>query len=228
MPVITFANSKGGSGKTTSSLLLACALAQNTATAIVDADPRKPLASWKKKSLDNGTFPKNLTVVSDISEDNITKTIEGLAEANTFVAVDLEGLASRMMSFAISRSDYIIVPCKEQQQDVEAALDVLKKLGQDFDMLGRRIPFALLFTMTKYVKSRSSRAIIEQLKNSPINVFRTEITERDPFSQIFMRGGTIYDLDKKVVTNIDKAIEEVDAFTLEVVDRLKQARQAAA
>ncbi len=227
MPVITFANSKGGSGKTTSSLLLACALAQKTATAIIDADPRKPLASWKKKSIENGTFPKNLTVESDVNEDNIIKTIEGLQSSNTFVAVDLEGLASRMMSYAVARSDYIIVPCKEQQQDVEAALDVLRKLGLDFDMLGRKVPFALLFTMTKYVKSRSSRAIVEQLKNSPISVFRTEITERDSFSQIFMRGGTIYDLDKATVSNIDKAIEEVDAFTLEAIDRLKLTRAAA-
>ncbi|UDF05775.1 ParA family protein [Asticcacaulis sp. AND118] len=226
MPVITFANSKGGSGKTTSALLLANALALGKPTAIIDADPRKPIASWKKKSDERGTFPANLTVVSDVNEDNLIDKIETLKQLNTFVIVDLEGLASKMMSYAVARSDYILVPCKEQQQDVEAALQVLGALKRDFQMLNRNVPFSLLFTMTKYVKSRSSRAIVDQLKATTIAVFQTEITERDPYSQIFMRGGTIYDL-KGVVTNIDKAIEEVDAFTVELIDRLKQTRKAA-
>ena len=41
MPVIAFANSKGGSGKTTSALLLAQALAAHRPTTIIDADPRR-------------------------------------------------------------------------------------------------------------------------------------------------------------------------------------------
>jgi len=226
MPVITFANSKGGSGKTTSALLLASALAQSKPTAIIDADPRKPIASWKRKSEEKGTYPDNLTVISDVSEENVIDKIESLQQSHTFVIVDLEGLASKMMSYAVARSDYILVPCKEQQQDVEAALDVLRSLGRDFQAINRQVPFALLFTMTKYVKSRSSRAIVDQLKSTKIAVCQTEITERDPYSQIFMRGGTIYHL-KGIVTNIDKAIEEVDAFTVEIIERLKQARKAA-
>lgn len=46
MPVIAFANSKGGSGKTTSALLLACELAEKTAVTIIDADPRHPVTKW--------------------------------------------------------------------------------------------------------------------------------------------------------------------------------------
>ena len=47
MPVIAFANSKGGSGKTTSALLLACELANAKAVTLIDADPRHPISrTW--------------------------------------------------------------------------------------------------------------------------------------------------------------------------------------
>ena len=40
MPILAFANSKGGSGKTTSALLLACELAESKPVTVIDADPR--------------------------------------------------------------------------------------------------------------------------------------------------------------------------------------------
>ena len=49
MPVIAFANSKGGSGKTTSALLLAQALAAHRPTTLIDADPRHPITTWAEK-----------------------------------------------------------------------------------------------------------------------------------------------------------------------------------
>ena len=48
MAVIAFANSKGGSGKTTSALLLACELAHSKPVTVIDADPRKP--GWRTQS----------------------------------------------------------------------------------------------------------------------------------------------------------------------------------
>ena len=47
MPIISFANPKGGAGKTTSALLLASELASKGAqVAIIDADPEKWISGW--------------------------------------------------------------------------------------------------------------------------------------------------------------------------------------
>jgi chromosome partitioning protein len=47
MPIISFANPKGGAGKTTSALLLACELAEKGASIIiVDADPERWISQW--------------------------------------------------------------------------------------------------------------------------------------------------------------------------------------
>ncbi len=42
MPVISFASSKGGAGKTTSAIILATELAQGTDIVLIDADPAQP------------------------------------------------------------------------------------------------------------------------------------------------------------------------------------------
>ena len=47
MAVIVAANPKGGSGKSTSCLVLGTTLASKGATvAIIDADPQKPVGRW--------------------------------------------------------------------------------------------------------------------------------------------------------------------------------------
>jgi chromosome partitioning protein len=224
MPVISFANSKGGSGKTTTALLLACHIAQTKRVTIIDGDPRQPITSWASKE---GKVPDNLTVVGNINEDNVQSLIEEAAARDPFVIVDLEGTASKTMGFAIGESDFIVIPCKEQQQDAEAAVQVIRSMQRDFKQMRREIPFALLFTMTKFVKSRAARIIVDQFKTSPIPTFTTEIYERDAYSQIFLRGGTIYDL-KDTAKNTEKAVENVDAFMVELIQTLKSQIQKAA
>ena len=47
MPIISFANPKGGAGKTTSALILATELAAKGAqVAIIDADPEKKASNY--------------------------------------------------------------------------------------------------------------------------------------------------------------------------------------
>lgn len=221
MPVIAFANSKGGSGKTTSALLLACELAQAKPVTIIDADPRRPISTWA--SLPN--VPKNLTVIQNGSEKTILEEIEDASARTPFVIIDLEGTASRLMSYAISQSDLVIIPTKEQQQDALAAIDVIKEIHRDMKAVRREIPYAVLFTQSKVVaKSRTARLIAEQFRNNPkIDTFGSEINERDAFSAMFAIGGHVRTL--KDVNNLDAAISNVEAFAAEVIAKLRTNRE---
>lgn len=219
MPVISFANSKGGSGKTTSALLLATALAENTPTTIIDADPRQPITQWAK--LDG--VAKNLTVVSNQSEKTILDEIEQAAARDPFVLIDLEGTASRLMSYAISQSDLVIIPLKEQQQDAAAAIDVIQEIHRDMKATRRHIPFAALFTQSKAaVKSRTARHIGNQFRENPqIDCFTTEIHERDAFAALFSMGGTVRGMNSQNVNGLPKALENIEQFKAEVISRLR-------
>ncbi|EPX75650.1 AAA family ATPase [Salipiger mucosus] len=222
MPVISFANSKGGSGKTTSALLLASALAETRPTTIIDADPRHPITTWAEKT----GRPETLSVVTNTSEKTILDEIEEAAGRDPFVIIDLEGTASRLMSYAISQSDLVIVPLKEQQQDAQAALDVIQEIHRDMKALRRRIPYSVLFTQSRAaVKSRTARHISAQFRNNDqIDTFDTEIHERDAFAAMFSMGGTVAGMDPKQVNGIDKALANIEAFRAEVVAKLRAIR----
>ena len=127
MPVVAIANAKGGSGKTTAALLLATELARGAKVTPIDADPRRPLTAWA--ALPNK--PANIHVVTSAGEKAILDEIEAAATVTPFVIIDLEGVASRMASFAMSQADLVIIPAQEQQQDVAAAIDVIAELHRD-------------------------------------------------------------------------------------------------
>jgi chromosome partitioning protein len=98
MLIISVANPKSGSGKSTSSLVIGTTLAKQGATVtIVDADPNQPLMNWSK-----GDTKNPARIIGGISEDQIIDTIDNEAAENQFVIVDLEGTASRMVSRAFS------------------------------------------------------------------------------------------------------------------------------
>lgn len=219
MPVIAFANSKGGSGKTTSALLLACSLADTKPTTIIDADPRHPISTWAKMP----GKPEALSVITNASEKTILDEIESAAAKDPFVIIDLEGTASRLMSYAISQADLVIIPLKEQQQDALAALDVIQEIHRDMKATRRKIPYAVLFTQSRAaVKSRTARHIASQFRDNPkIDTFDIEIHERDAFAAIFSIGGSVAGLDPKKVNGIDKALENVEGFQNEVIRKLR-------
>lgn len=224
MPVISFANSKGGSGKTTSALLLAQALAAHKTTTLIDADPRHPVTTWAARP----GCPEALTIVTNQSEKTILDEVEEAAARDPFVIIDLEGTASRLMSYAISQSDLVIIPIKEQQQDALAALSVIEEIHRDMKATRRVIPYAVLITQSRAaVKSRTARHIAAQFRdNDRIDCFTTEIHERDAFSAMFSIGGTVANMDPRLVNGIDRALENIEAFRIEVTARLRAIRDA--
>ena len=61
MAVITFANTKGGAGKTTAVLLLASELARRgLRVCVIDTDPQRWLSKWR----DNADHRIDLTVIT--------------------------------------------------------------------------------------------------------------------------------------------------------------------
>lgn len=218
MPVISFANSKGGSGKTTAALLTACQLAKTGDVALIDADPRQPISSWANKR-EQG-LPAGLSVIKDVTETNIWDVIEQTRNNFKWVIIDLEGTASKLTGVATTSSDLIIVPTMEMQQDAEAAADVIKVLMRDFKQFRREVPYAILFSRTKFVKSKVEKHINQQFRTKPGLCFDVELTQRDAYAQIFVRGDTLNELTLKDVAARDKAVDELERFVREIEARI--------
>ncbi|MBP2506301.1 chromosome partitioning protein, partial [Methylobacterium sp. PvP109] len=145
MPVITFSSPKGGAGKTTAACILASMLAEQGATVtIIDADPNQFVQEWAQLP----GLPATLQVVGGATEETIMDKIEEAASMTAFVIVDLEGLASLMVSHAISMSDLVVIPVQGSQFDASQAARQIGLIKRTEKRGGRAIPYTVLITRT--------------------------------------------------------------------------------
>jgi len=226
MPTIVFASPKGGAGKSTSAVVLATELAGQGATvAIIDADPNKPVSRWANRP----GRPASLTVVVDATEDSILDEIDRASLKAAFVIVDLEGTASLMVGYAISRADLVIIPTQGSLLDASEAVKAIRLIRNMEKTAGRAIPAAILFTRTSAaIRPRSLQAIEAEFASSGVRVLETQMHERDAFRAIFSFGGSLSDLDRSQVGNVLAAIANARAFAAEVLSILKPAAREAA
>ena len=219
MPVIVFASPKGGAGKSTSAVILATELAlKGAAVTILDADPNKPVSQWAKRA----GRPDNLTVIADISEKTIIDDIETAAQKTPFVIVDLEGTASIMVAYAISRADIVIIPTQGSQLDAAEAAKAIKLIRQQEKAFNKSIPYSILFTRTSSaIRPRTLAHIQKEFTKHGIRSFETQIHEREAYRALFSFGGTLESLNPANVSNLAAAIVNARAFAGEVVSMLK-------
>jgi chromosome partitioning protein len=219
MPTIVFASPKGGVGKSTAAVLLATELASHGGTVtMVDADPNRPLTQWATRP----GRPDKLTVISTTTEESIIDTIEKAAILTTFVIVDLEGTASMMAGYAMSRADLVIIPAQGSHLDATEAVKAIKLVRGQERAFQRKIPFAILFTRTSAaIRPRMLQSIETEFRENRIPMFGTQIHEREAYRAVFAFGGTVAGLDPAQVANLDAAKLNARMFAGEVIETLK-------
>ncbi len=224
MPTIVFASPKGGAGKSTAAVLLAAELAERGASVtFIDADPNKPVSRWGSRP----GKPATMTVLTDITEDTIIDTIERAATESAFVVVDLEGTASMMVGYALSRADLAIIPTQGSQLDAAEAVKAIALIRRQERAFNKTIPLAVLFTRTSAaIRPRTLKSIEAEFVNAGIRVFGTQIHEREAYRAIFVFGGTLSGLDPEQVTNIPASMANARAFAAETIAMLKEPRAA--
>jgi len=223
MPTIVFVSPKGGAGKTTSALVLATQLAKKTNVTVIDADPNHPIATWAK----GDSKPSNMTVVSDVNEENIADLIDEAASTSPIVIVDLEGTASKIVVMAVTRADFVIIPTQGSELDAEQAGRALNVIKQHEKSMRRananyKLPFKVLLTRTNAaIRARTLSHIERSMTAAGIPMFEAEMNEREAFKAMFSFRKPLELLDKSAVSNIDKAIANAEQFALEVINDLR-------
>lgn len=220
MPVISFANPKGGAGKTTSALILATQLSENDASVtIIDADPERWISQWG----DLPGRPENIAIVNDVNEDSIFDQIEAASQNSQFIIVDLEGTASLMVANAIGMSDLVLIPTQGSSMDARGGAKIIRLINNQARMARRSIPHCVVLTRTSAaLRSRALKNIQEQLRANGIDVLDTGLVERAAYRDLLDFGGTLAGLDPAQVSNVDRAVENAREFAGEVIIKLKE------
>ena len=222
MPTIVFASSKGGAGKSTSAVLLATQLAERGAeVTLIDADPNRHVAIWASKP----GRPPNIRVVADVTEQTVIRQIDEAARQTAFVIVDLEGTASRMVVYAMSRADLVVIPTQASLLDALEAAAAVREVKRQEEAFRRPIRAAILLTRTSAaIRTRMLQGIAEEMREAGVRDLRAlQLHDREAYRQLFALGGTVRSLDPKQVRNIDAAAQNGDAFAAEVIAMLQPA-----
>lgn len=226
MPIVVFASPKGGVGKTTSCLLAAQRLAEaGSKVKIIDADLRYRCLKWLFDQHGNRhpSIPENLQV-DGADADTVQDKIEAAAATADYVLVDLQGTADLTMYGAIQMADFVVIPTQASDMDVEEATATIKLIHRHQKAIHKagnpeyQLPYGVLFTRTSAaVRSRTLRHIETSLVAARIPIFDTEINERDAYKAFYSFRTLLSQLTAKEAPNVDKAIENADKFTEELL-----------
>lgn len=215
MPVIVIASPKGGAGKSTTAVLLGTELAHAGANVtFLDCDPNGSLTLWA----DRAPLPERITLLSDITEASIIKTIRKQDEDGSVVIVDLEGVASRLVSRAVSQADLVITPMRATTLDATIGVRALALIAEEEEALGRHIPHAVVFTMTRAIRSRQHNGIEQSLLEQGVDIIKPSLMERAAFSALFEFGGDLRSMDGQ--GNMQGALKNASGFAQAVYQRL--------
>ena len=222
MPTIVIASPKGGAGKSTTAVLLGTEMARAGArVTLLDCDPNGSLSLWAERS----ALPDRITLQNQISESAIVRTIKAQDEDGAVVIVDLEGVASRLVSRAISQADLVLTPMRATTLDATIGIRALQLVAEEEEALGREIRHAVVFTMTRAIRSKQHTGIEQSLREQGVDVIDPALMERAAYSALFEYGGDLSSLPPQ--GNMQAARDNAEAFARAVFHRLTLQEAAA-
>src|SRR3954468_622904 len=217
MPVVAIASSKGGAGKSTCAVILGTELARAGAeVTLLDCDPNRSLSLWASR----GTLPPHITVLSDVTEAEIVRTIKAQDKDGRIVIVDLEGIASRLVSRAISQADLVLTPMRATTLDATIGARTIALVAEEEEALGRPIRHAVVFTMTRSIETKQHRGIEQSLRDQGVDVVAPPLLERAAFSALFEFGGDLHSMPAQ--GRMEGAAENAAAFARAIYQRLTE------
>jgi chromosome partitioning protein len=122
--VITLAQQKGGTGKTTLAANLAAALAASRRVALLDTDPQRSLTRWHQ--LRTGNARAAPLTFSDVAGWRVSAEIERLRSTHDVVLIDSPPQIDTDARLAIRAADLVLIPVQPSPPDLWAAEGTLK------------------------------------------------------------------------------------------------------
>ncbi len=210
MPVITFANTKGGAGKTTAVLLLATELARKGyRVTILDADPQHWISRWHEIS---GHVP-NICVIDFVTTASLAAAYQREQGSTDYFIIDLPGARNPLLATAVGLSDHVLIPIQGCAMDARGGAQVLELLQYLDEKAGIKIAHSVVLTrVNSMVTTRALQLVKSLLSERNVPVLDTAIIERSAFRDIFDCGGTLHTMDPDRVSNLDKARENAPCF----------------
>ena len=203
--IVTFANVKGGSGKSTLCVNIAAMLVKlNRSVCVIDTDPQQSTYDWIINTKDPLLSQVNCRDVSNL---------EALSEIDDeFILIDTQGNLNKELADFLKVSSLVLVPCRVSRDDIVGQGWVQMFLQKSQSEKKTTPIMAILNGVNK--RSQILSHIKQQLNDDGTKVAQTTVSQRVCFSET--------NVNKMSVIRYNNAAEgEISDLTSEIINLLR-------
>jgi len=209
-PVISFATSKGGSGKSTALIILASVFAhEGGRVAVIDTDPNETVWRWAQKS----GRPENVTPYKARNDDELMDAIDSARDrGHQLILIDVEGRASALGNLAMSSATLTVIPVRPSEPDGVEASKTIKAIRAIERAIQQEKRYCIVINgLNGAIRTRTFFDVKATFDSAGIPM-AAHLVDREIYRRVLMEGGTIYTLIGVPEKQLKSAHEEAYLF----------------
>ncbi len=220
MYLLSWSNPKGGTGKSTTALIVAEQLSNaGQKVVIIDNDPAQNLLHWASLRTAKD-LPEEIVVKAKSDPDSFHELIGELEQDFDFAIVDMEGVKDLMASIVTMASDLVVIPMQASPMDARNAASQLSIVRLAERHLGRPVTYRFVFTRTNAtIATKLYRSIREEMSTMPI--LDVNLVERAAYKHMHEDGLMLKELDGSIVSGLENAKKNAVELTNELLNTLR-------
>lgn len=212
--IITVANQKGGSGKTTLAMTLAGALAERgNRVLVVDADPQGTATQWAGAAAETAPFPATVIGLAN-AKGRLHQLVKPLVNDYDYVVIDCPPSVEEQASqSALLVSDACLVPLQPTPADLWATVGVIELVAK-----ARLVnPNLRAFGVPNRVTSTNlGKQVLAVMRDNDVEFLDGKLGNRTSFQEATIRGS----VPSKMGAAHRAAAAEVESVVTELLFRL--------
>jgi chromosome partitioning protein len=214
--IITFAQTKGGSGKTTTAMCCVAELiARGSTVAALDLDPNRPLGGFFARVPEL----KDVRVAVPSPDRRVSGLVRELAQESEHIVIDLMGAATNDTQVAMSLADLIIVPTQMSETDYRCGMETWSQAVEAEEVTSRKIARAVLMVRTSAsaARPRVEGFLREQYQSHGVRVMRSAFGDRAAWKEMSYSAHVphLHDRESSAAKNFISIFDEMMAIVEE-------------
>lgn len=203
--IVGVLNQKGGVGKTTLAINIACELARRgERVLVIDADPQGSALDWSAARSGD-----QLINVVGLPRPSLHREVPELARGYDHVVIDGPPRVTDLARSAIMASDIVLIPVQPSPYDIWAADEVVKLIGEA--SVYKPSLKAAFVVNRKIANTAIGRIVADEVARYELPVLTASISQRVVFAEAAAQGVGVFEIDAK-----GAAAQEIDALVTEV------------